>query len=75
MYTYLIGEVNNYLSGENYDPYAVAFAIRLRVEKIAYNLITDEQIKTCDFVTAGADKNVITTADTRAILRSVAGIK
>ncbi len=37
--------------------------------------LTDEQIKTCDFVTAGADKNIITTADTRAILRSVAGIK
>ena len=51
LYTYLIGEVNNYLSGENYDPYAVAFAIRLRVEKIAYNLITDEQIKK-DFLDA-----------------------
>jgi hypothetical protein len=37
--------------------------------------LTDEQIKTCDFVTAGADKNVITTADTRAILRTAAGIK
>ena len=37
--------------------------------------LTDEQIKTCDFVTTGADKNVITTADTRAILRTVAGIK
>ena len=37
--------------------------------------LTDEQLKTCDFVTTGKDKNVITTADTRAILRSVAGIK
>ncbi len=37
--------------------------------------LTDEQIKTCDFVTTDADKNVITTADTRAILRTAAGIK
>ena len=37
--------------------------------------LTDEQIKTCDFVSTGSDKNVITTADTRAILRTVAGIK
>lgn len=37
--------------------------------------LTDEQTKTCDFVSTGADKNVITTADARAILRTVAGIK
>ena len=37
--------------------------------------LTDEQVKACDFVTTGADKNVITTADARAILRSVAGIE
>ena len=37
--------------------------------------LTDEQIKACDFVTTGTNKNVITTADTRAILRTVAGIK
>lgn len=37
--------------------------------------LTDEQVKTCDFITTGADKNVITTADTRAILRTAAGIK
>ena len=37
--------------------------------------LTDEQVKACDFVTTGKDKNVITTADARAILRSVAGIE
>ena len=37
--------------------------------------LTNEQIKACDFVTTGTNKNVITTADTRAILRTVAGIK
>ena len=37
--------------------------------------LTDEQIKACDFVTTGTNKNVITTADTRAILRTAAGIK
>lgn len=33
----LVDEVNKYLSGnQNYDPYAVAMALRLRVEKVVY---------------------------------------
>ena len=44
-YTYLIDEVNKYLSGQNYDPYAVAFAIRIRIEKIAYDSIDDPAVK------------------------------
>lgn len=36
----LIVELNKYLSGDpQYDPYAVALALRLRVEKIMYNLL------------------------------------
>lgn len=44
-YTYLIEEVNKYLSGQDYEPYAVAFAIRIRIEKIAYDSIADPVIK------------------------------
>lgn len=38
----LIDEVNKYLSGQSqYDPYAVALALRLRVEKELYNHLPD----------------------------------
>ena len=50
-YTYLIDEVNKYLSGQNYDPYAVAFAIRIRIEKIAYDSIDAPAVKN-DFLVA-----------------------
>lgn len=48
-YTYLIEEVNKYLSGLDYDPYAVSFAIRIRIEKIAYDSIVDPAVKS-DFL-------------------------
>ena len=48
-YTYLIKEVNKYLSGQDYEPYAVAFAIRIRIEKIAYDSIANPVIKS-DFL-------------------------
>lgn len=44
-YTYLIDEVNNYLNGLQYDPYAVAFSIRIRIEKMAYSQINDAGLK------------------------------
>lgn len=44
-YTYLIDEVNNYLNGLQYDPYAVAFSLRIRIEKLAYNQIQDAGLK------------------------------
>ncbi len=44
-YTYLIDEVNKYLFGQNYDPYAVAFAIRIRIEKIVYDSIAVPAVK------------------------------
>ena len=38
LHQFLIKEVNNYLSGKpQYDPYAVALALRLRVEKLVYD--------------------------------------
>lgn len=45
LYNYLIEEVNKYLNGQDYDPYAIAFAVRVRVEKIVYDLIPDDAIK------------------------------
>ena len=42
----LIGEVNKYLSNDDvYDPYAVALALRLRVEKMIYDKINDQNLK------------------------------
>lgn len=39
----LVEETNNYLSGnKSYDPYAVAIALRLRIEKILYDTLCDE---------------------------------
>lgn len=37
--------------------------------------LTEAQKSACDVVTTGADKNVITTADARRILRTAAGLK
>ncbi len=46
----LIDEVNKYLLGnQNYDPYAVAMALRLRVEKIVYEKLGTQALKD-DFV-------------------------
>lgn len=42
----LVGEVNKYLSGQsNYDPYAVAMVLRLRVEKIVYDKLPTPALK------------------------------
>lgn len=42
----LIDEINKYLSGEAvYDPYAVALAVRLRVEKIMYEELPSQDLK------------------------------
>lgn len=46
----LINEVNKYLSGApKYDPYAVAMALRLRVEKVVYGMLSTQEKKD-DFV-------------------------
>lgn len=44
-YQFLINEVNKYLANQVYDPYAVAFALRIRIEKIAYDSIVDAVIR------------------------------
>lgn len=43
---YLIQEINKYFSIDTeYDPYAVALALRLRVEKLAYQKLPTEELK------------------------------
>lgn len=42
----LISELNKYLSGnDNYDPYAISIALRLRVEKVMYESLATEELK------------------------------
>lgn len=44
---YILGELNKYLlNQENYDPYSVCLAIRIRVEKLAYDMLSKENDKT-----------------------------
>lgn len=44
LHNYLIEECNKYLSGqETYDPYALCLGIRLRVEKIVYDSLENEE--------------------------------
>lgn len=57
LHTELITQINDYLSGNvQYDPYAVALATRLRVEKYAYNLLKTAEQKT-SFVNAHKTKD------------------
>lgn len=54
---YILGELNKYLSGvSNYDPYSVCLAIRLRVEKVAYEKLLD-QINRDEFLNINKTKD------------------
>lgn len=47
MHNYVIGECNNYLSGQaTFDPYAICIGVRLRLEKIVYESINGAAEKT-----------------------------
>lgn len=43
---HLNNEVNNYLNGQIYDPFAVCGAVRIRIEEIAYNKLQTPNAKT-----------------------------
>ena len=46
LHNVLMEEVNKYLSGaEEYDPYAVSMALRLRIEKIMYDQLPTQELK------------------------------
>lgn len=64
----LIDQVNKYLNGDiEYDPYAVAMALRLRVEKIIYNQL-DSQQKKDSFVNEKMTKNKFEFAENNSII-------
>ena len=46
LHNVLVDEVNKYLSGaDEYDPYAVSLAVRLRIEKIMYDRLPTQALK------------------------------
>lgn len=42
---YLNNEVNNYLTNQPYDPFAVCGALRVRIEQIAYNKLQSDEAR------------------------------
>jgi len=58
MKEFVMGEVNKYLSGQQYDPYSVCIAIRLRVEKIAYDKLDLQEQKDTFISTHKTDKKL-----------------
>lgn len=61
---FLIGETNSYLSGSSdFDPYAVSTAVRIRIEKLVYDELT-EPIDKEEFINAHMTKNKLNYAET-----------
>lgn len=68
LHNILIGEVNKYLAGNNnYDPYAVAMALRLRVEKMVYDKLETQEQKDA-FVNEKMTKNKFKFAEENAVV-------
>ena len=45
-YKHIVTEVNKYLANDpNYDPMSVCCAVRIRIEKLVYDLISDSTMK------------------------------
>ena len=60
---YLVGETNKYLSDQNdYDPYSVCLAIRIRVEKLAYETLESQADKDA-FIAAHKTKEKLMLAE------------
>ena len=64
----LINELNKYFEDASvYDPYAVALALRLRVEKLMYNKLDSEQLKN-EFVVTHKTNNKLKFCEDNSIL-------
>lgn len=64
----LINELNKYFEDASvYDPYAVALALRLRVEKVMYNKIDSQQLKN-EFVVTHKTNNKLKFCEDNSIL-------
>ena len=61
--SFLVDEVNNYLSGStDFDPYAVSTAVRIRIEKLTYDKLNSEEDKD-NFVKIHKTKNKLDYAE------------
>jgi hypothetical protein len=63
-YNYMVGEVNKYLAHEQYDPFAICGATRVKIEEIAFSKINTDQAK----------QLFLQTKKTREKLEAIAGI-
>lgn len=67
LHTYLIEQLNKYLAdGNNYDPYAVCFALRLACEKNIYMQLKDTQ-KKADFLNTKMTRDKLQWAENEGI--------
>jgi hypothetical protein len=55
-------ELNNYLSGLTYDPFAVCGAVRIKIEEIAYNKLQSNNAKT-EFIDTHKTRNKLEKAE------------
>lgn len=60
-------EIKRYLAGRNYDPLSVCFFIRIGIEKLVYNLLTDDLDKREFLDSTKKTKNKIDFVATRGI--------
>lgn len=64
---YLNTEVNNYLTNQPYDPFAVCGALRVRIEQIAYNKLQSDEARNA-FLTTHKTRNKLEKAEEMGIV-------
>lgn len=65
---YILGELNKYLSGTtDYDPYSVCLAIRIRVEKLAYEKLTSQNTRD-EFLNTNKTKDKLLFVENQGII-------
>lgn len=65
---YILGELNKYLSGiTDYDPYSVCLAIRIRVEKLAYEKLTSQNTRD-EFLNTNKTKDKLIFVENQGII-------
>lgn len=64
---YLNNEVNNYLTNQPYDPFAVCGALRVRIEQIAYNKLQSDEARNA-FLTTHKTRSKLEKAEEMGIV-------
>lgn len=65
---YILGELNKYLSSTtDYDPYSVCLAIRIRVEKLAYEKLTSQNTRD-EFLNTNKTKDKLLFVENQGII-------